>query len=118
MDYNTLSQSIEQSLHGKPTSRNRKLAALKGLLSFGCTTGYLRFNVGTSIQLAPLKDELAQRILTEEQVIRLIEIARDNKHDHVLLGLLYHCGLRVSEIVFLQWNDLVERAEGGRSSKS
>src|SRR5438105_3334784 len=58
-------QAYEQSIQGKPATKNRKLASLKGLLSFGHRNGYLLFNVGTNLQLTPLENKLAQRILSE-----------------------------------------------------
>src|SRR6266699_5711568 len=97
-------QAYEQKLQDKrtkkdtpltPATRNRKLAAVKGLLSFGHRNGYLLFNVGTNLQLTSLENKLAQRILSEDQVKGMID-RETNKRNHTLLRLLYHCGLRVS----------------------
>lgn len=52
-------------------------------------------------------------ILSEEDAIKLISL-ENNARNHTLLRLLYHCGLRVSEIVSLQWKDLTARSEGGQ----
>ena len=61
-----------------------------------------------------LRENRAQRIMSEEQTIRLIDATRDNPRNHALLRLMYHCGLRVSEVVSIKWSDLVERQEGGQ----
>lgn len=106
-------QEYAQRLEGKPTTKNRKLASLKSLFSFGHETGYLPFNVTSLLQLATPEDKLAQRILTEEQIISMIALELV-KRNHTFLRLLYHCGLRVSEIVALQWSDLIERDAGGQ----
>ena len=68
----------------KPASQNRAFAALKSLFSFGQTTGYLPFNVGAALQLRPNRDGLAQRILAESDVARLIERTPDGR-DQVIL---------------------------------
>lgn len=39
-----------------------------------------------------------------------------NTRNHAMLRLMYHCGLRVSEVVSLKWNDLQPRNEGGQVS--
>jgi integrase/recombinase XerD len=45
---------------------------------------------------------LAERILSEEQVVRLIALER-NPRNHALLRLLYLAALRVSEACALRW---------------
>jgi integrase/recombinase XerD len=97
----------------KPASQNRALTAVKSLLSFGQETGYLPFNVGAAVKLRPNRDSLAQRILGESEVAKLIEAAPEGR-DRVLLRLLYVAGVRVSEICGLKWCDAVLRTEGGQ----
>lgn len=97
----------------KPASQNRALTAVKSLLSFGQATGYLPFNVGAAVKLRPNRDFLAQRILDESEVARLIEAAPEGR-DRVLLHLLYVSGIRVSELRELKWRDAQARAEGGQ----
>ncbi|MGI8492565.1 MAG: tyrosine-type recombinase/integrase, partial [Acidimicrobiales bacterium] len=57
-----------------PSSRVRTLAAIKALLAFGQRTGYLPLNVGAALKLPPKKDRLAERILSETQVHRLLAL--------------------------------------------
>ena len=97
----------------KPASRNRSLTAIKSLLSFAQATGYLPFNVGAAVKLLPDRDSLAQRILDEGEVARLIEAAPAGRN-RVLLKLLYATGARVSELCGLKWGDAMPRAEGGQ----
>ncbi len=97
----------------KPASQNRALTAVKSLLSFAQETGYLPFNVGVAVKLRPNRDSLAQRILAESEVAKLIEAAPEGR-DRVLLKLLYVSGVRVSEVCGLKWCDAVSRAEGGQ----
>jgi integrase/recombinase XerD len=97
----------------KPASQNRAMTALKSLLSFAQETGYVPFNVGAAVKLRPHRDGLAQRILEESEVARLIDAAPEGR-DRVLLKMLYVSGVRVSEVCGLKWCDAVTRQEGGQ----
>ena len=97
----------------KPATQNRALTAIKSLLSFGQETGYLPFNVGAAVKLRPNPDGLAQRILEESEVAKLIDQAQPGR-DRLLLRLLYMSGIRVSELAQLKWCDLMPRAEAGQ----
>jgi integrase/recombinase XerD len=95
-----------------PSSRSRKLAAVKSLFSFG-HLGYLPFDVGRAVKQPRLKDTLAERILTEEDVVKLVAL-EPGRRNQVMLRLLYIAGLRVSEIADLKWRDLQPRTDGGQ----
>jgi integrase/recombinase XerD len=97
----------------KPASQNRAMTALKSLLSFAQETGYLPFNAGAAVKLRPNRDALAQRILEESEVARLIDAAPEGRN-RVLMKLLYVSGVRVSEICGLKWCDVLPRQEGGQ----
>jgi integrase/recombinase XerD len=97
----------------KPASQNRAVTALKSLLSFAQQTGYLPFNVAAAIKLRPSQDTLAQRILEESAVAKLIDAAPEGR-DRVLLKLLYVSGVRVSEASDLKWCDALARQQGGQ----
>jgi len=97
----------------KPASQNRAITAVKSLLSFAHETGYLPFNVGAAVKLQPNRDGLAQRILEESEVARLID-ATPQGRNRVLLKLLYVSGLRVSEVCGLKWCDALARPQGGQ----
>jgi integrase/recombinase XerD len=97
----------------KTASQNRALIAIKSLLSFAHETGYLAFNAGAAVKLRPSPDRLAQRILEESEVARLIDRTPPGR-DQVLLRLLYISGVRVSELAQLKWCDTLSRAEGGQ----
>ncbi len=83
----------------------RRIKSLKSLLSFGQRTGYLIFNVGSMVKVPKSKNELAQRILTEEEVIRMITL-ETHKRNHALLRFLYNSACRVSEACDLKWKDV------------
>src|SRR5215469_8804573 len=81
--------------------------------TFAQETGYLPFNVAAAVKLRPDRDALAQRILEESQVAKLIDAAPDGR-DRVLLKLLYVSGVRVSEASGLKWCDALSRQQGGQ----
>ena len=83
---------------------NNKLAALKSLYGFGVKTGYLSANPASMIKTTKAKDALNERILQGEEVKELINSA-SNERDRSILILLYILGLRISELVGLNWSD-------------
>ncbi len=92
----------------KPRSSNQGLSAIKSLLSFGQTVGYLPFNVGAVVKLEKVPNDLAERILSEDEVQGMLH-GEKRQRNHAILRLLYAGGLRVSELVNLKWRDLQDR---------
>ena len=89
-------QSYQDSLqHLATASQARRLSSIKSLLSFGQKTGYLTLNVGAAIFLPKIKQTLAERILAEDDVLRMLALER-NTRNRALLRLLYLGGLRAS----------------------
>jgi integrase/recombinase XerD len=83
---------------------NNKLAAIKSLFSFGVKTGYIGANPASMIRTTKAKDALNERILQASEVKQLISAA-SNERDRLILILLYILGLRISELVGLNWSD-------------
>jgi integrase/recombinase XerD len=108
-------QSFADSLDAKlePASKHRRLSALKSLFAFSHRLGYLPFDVALPLRLPALRDRLAERILTESQVQRMVALER-HPRNHALLYLLYASGVRVWECCGLKWRDVQERSEGGQ----
>jgi integrase/recombinase XerD len=96
-----------------PASQSRALAALKSLFAFAHRLGFLPFDVGRAIRLPKQRNALAERILPEAAVQRMLA-REENPRNRALLRLLYAGGLRVSEACRLRWRDLAEREEGGQ----
>lgn len=89
-------------LEGKQRTLVRRLSSVKSLLSFGLKTGYLRVNVGAAFELPSVPNELAQRILTEEQVHALINAAAPGR-DRTVVRFLYSSAARATEACQLSW---------------
>jgi integrase/recombinase XerD len=96
----------------KPTTVANKVLVIKSLFSFAVKVGYLTINIGSFIKPPKTKEALAEKILTVEEVKRLID-ASNTQRDGLMLSLMYACGLRVSEVVGLTWVDLKPHQEGG-----
>ena len=95
------------------TTRNRNVSAIKSLLSFAHRIGYTSFNVGVPLKAPAIKNRLAERILSESDVQRIIAL-EPSPRNRVLITLLYASGGRVSEVCRLTWKDCVERDDGGQ----
>lgn len=104
---------VDSLTHLKPTSRNRAVAAVKSALSFGLKSGYLAVNVGLLVKLEKLEDTLAERIMSEQAIARILAL-ETNKRNHAILVLLYRAGLRCAELCSLTWRNLQERDEAGQ----
>jgi integrase/recombinase XerD len=85
---------------------------VKSLLSYAHRLGYTTFNAGAAIRVRSdarnRGARLAKRIISEVDVALLVRGAR-TKRDRVLLEVLYAGGLRVSELVALNWGDVIAR---------
>jgi integrase/recombinase XerD len=98
---------------GAVNSGVRRLSAVKSLITMGHRIGYLPFDVGRPVMMPAVKDTLAERILSEWQVQRLLELETDPRNG-ALLRLTYGAGLRISEVRGLLWKDLVARDDAGQ----
>jgi site-specific recombinase XerD len=96
-----------------PVSRVRTLAAVKSLFSFCCRTRYLPANPAAELALPAYEQRLAERIMAEEDVARLLAVDATAR-DGLLLRLIYGAGLRVSEVCNLRWRNVRQHGETGQ----
>lgn len=92
-------------------SINARMTAVKSLYKFGMETGYLAFNPTVPLRGKPVKQVRAERILSEEEILDLLQAPMSDRN-RALLYLLYAAGLRVSEAVSLKWRDVKPRDNG------
>jgi site-specific recombinase XerD len=96
-----------------PASRYRTLSAIKSLLAFAHRTGYLPYDVGRALRLPAVRSRLAERILPEADLHRVLSLEA-NPRNRAILTLLYASGMRVSELCGLCWRDLQANSDGGQ----
>lgn len=107
-------QGYAESLTDKsPNTQRRMLASIKSLFTFACKIGYLQFNVAAAIQLPRAKNVLAERILSETDVLKMI-VLEPKPRNQLLLRLFYLSGARLEELRQLHWRDLQARETGGQ----
>jgi integrase/recombinase XerD len=94
-------------------SRQRCLSSLKALLAFGHRIGYLPFDVGRVLKVPSAKDTLAERILSEADLHRMLTLEPDERN-RVLLFLLYASGSRRGELAQLLWKDVQASGDSGQ----
>ncbi len=97
----------------KATSACRTMSAVKSLFAFGHRLGYLPFDVARPLRLPALRESLAQRILEETDVLRMIALEGMPRNKAILMTL-YGGGFRVAELCSLKWNDLQGRDRAGQ----
>ena len=104
----------------KSSTLYRKICSLKTFYEFLKRIGLTNENPIDNIERPKLRKRLPQ-FLTEEEVEKLIMVA-DNFRNKLIVRLLYTTGLRVSELVNLNWEDidfknkeiLVRSGKGGK----
>lgn len=99
----------------KVSTQRQRLFAVKSLLSYGQKTGYLQFNVGAALTAPARENDLAQKLLKEDQIFKLIH-DEPNTRNKLLLRLLYVSAARISEALSLTWKHLTPRDTGGQAT--
>jgi integrase/recombinase XerD len=105
-------QCFSDSLAGSVATQARILSSVKSLFSFAVRIGYLPWNVGGALRLPPRRRNLAERLLSEEEIAKIISAARGGR-DNIMLRLMYATGARVSEICAMRWRNLQAVGDGG-----
>lgn len=100
---------------GPATSRNRRLASVKSLISYGARIGFLPVDVAAPLRGTASKDTLHERILTQKQVRAMIG-GEPNPRKRACLRVLYKLGLRISEACALTWRDMSRHQSGGTAT--
>ncbi len=93
----------------KRQSQGRALSAVKSLFRFACLEGRLPANPASGVR-TPKSETTLPRHLRPGEVERLIESPSGDeplaRRDRAVLELLYATGLRVGELVSLDWNNI------------
>ena len=89
----------------KPITLKNKLMSVKSLLTYSYEVGYLPFNIGKLLRAKRVNQDISKRILSEDEVRNFLSVI-SYKRDKLLFQIAYVCGLRVSEIINLRWQDI------------
>ena len=103
-----LSERDSLSLSSKKFAKD----VLSSLLSFALKLGYLDRSPADVLDTIRVPDKTSGRLLTEEQVFRIIDRA-ENLRDFIIMKLLYASGMRVTELSNLGWKNFYPKADGG-----
>lgn len=87
-----------------PTSVIRKVASLRGFFKWAFSSGIINNNPASTLE----QPKVPQRLPKVVSVKEIEEMLHNNLTplEHVMMELLYSCGLRVSELVNLKLNDI------------
>ena len=90
-------------------SQARALSAVKSLFKYACREGLLEDNPAAAVR-TPKQEKHLPRHLRPDEMERLVDAPEDDgplaRRDRALIELLYATGLRVGELVSLDWPDL------------
>ena len=91
-----------------PATVHRKVCTIRSFFGFAKRVGAIDRNPAEALQAPHVPDELAQKILSKRDILRVIAGAGMGR-DKVLVTLLYSAGLRASEASALKWGDCRQR---------
>lgn len=92
------------------STQARKLSSIKSIFTFGTNLRYFAHNVGAAVSTPNVRNNRAERILSEADLWAILRDETDLRN-HVLLRLFYASGGRVSDVVDLRWRDLKDRPD-------
>lgn len=96
----------------KPSTRNRKVYAIKGFFAFLHDYALIRENVAKQL-IPPQVQRGEPRFLSEAEYTRLLQVASGNVRDAAILELFFQTGLRLSELVSLSVRDVILENSAG-----
>lgn len=88
-----------------PSTRERKIYAIKGLFSFLHRYGFVSYNTAAEL-VPPKRTKRVPRFLTKEEYRKLREACADHPRDRAIIELLLQTGMRLSELAKLELDDV------------
>jgi integrase/recombinase XerD len=93
-----------KSLPVGDSTKNFVIKVLSSFFTYMFKTGYISQNPSAVIRQIKVADKLQEKILSFEQVKRMIE-TEQNVRNQTFLIVLYYAGLRVSEALSIKWKN-------------
>ncbi len=99
---------VTQNRANSAATRSRKISSLKGYFKYLCgRTGRLDKNPMDDIEMPSQKKRLPKYLTLDESITLLKNIQSDYiERDYCILTLFLNCGMRLSELVFLNNTDI------------
>ncbi|MBD2296949.1 tyrosine-type recombinase/integrase [Anabaena sphaerica FACHB-251] len=109
-DYSAYLEDLESKGEVARNTVRRRLASLMSFLRYASETGFILGNPARGLELPEKPDTVTERILTEREVLRIIDHAEGR--DRLLLEFLYYTGARVGEVATLTWKSIQPNRNG------
>lgn len=94
----------------KPSTIKTKLTSVKSLFSFAYKLGYISENIASLITYKANSQKLSDKLINHDDIKLMVANAK-SKRDKLIIKTLYSLGLRISELINIQWSDFY--SEGG-----
>jgi len=98
---------------GTKATEYRKLSALRSFFKYLRLANIIKDDLAAIIQTPKIESDFKSKALSVEEIAALIEAARPNPLDALLIRLLYVTGARISEALALAWANLRGAEDGG-----
>lgn len=114
VSYDQVALIVNQILaNGSANTTARRVSALKSFFRYLQEAGHREDNPTQRIKIQKAKDDLAERIISETEVHKILA-KEENSRNALLIELLYASGGRISEALSAKWKDTQEHEKGGQ----
>lgn len=101
---------LTTNFKSKASTRARKVSCLRKFFNYLCLKKFINVNPTVNLE-TPRKDKRLPKYLSLEQSKKLLEVSynednRNNERDHAITTLFLNCGMRLSELVGIDINDI------------
>ena len=101
---------LTTNFHSKASTRSRKVSSLRVFFNYLCLKNYIEKNPTQNLE-TPKLDKRLPKYLSLEQSQKLLEVSEneDNRNsirDHAIITLFLNCGMRLSELVVINIQDI------------
>src|SRR5215813_13633032 len=98
---------------GSPATEYRKLSALRSFFKYLRLTNQIKEDLSSIITAPKVETNFKSKALSVDEIAAIIEAAKPNPLDSLLLRMLYVTGGRISEVLALTWSHLKPAETGG-----
>jgi integrase/recombinase XerD len=95
----------------KPATIAQKLNTVKSLFTYAVKVGYLPISPCIVVKSPIVHSEVSKKLLTTEDVKLMVSHAKSHR-DKLIIKVLFSLGLRISELIKLQWTDFYHLPSG------